>query len=163
MEYYEQIVGDGTISSYTKLEAVKMKRVHDKIEKNLGGIRGLNKVPGAVFCVDIDHEGIAIHEARKLGIPIIAMVDTNSDPDLVDYAIPSNDDAIRAIHLISDIMANAVIEGKQMIGEGMDVQIQADGEEDDSETMPNPDELVVVIKDEEIDTEEEVTAEPSAE
>ncbi len=129
MEYYEDIVEDGTISSFTKLEAVKMKRVHDKIEKNLGGIRGLNRVPGAVFCVDIMHEGIAIHEARKLGVPIIAMVDTNSDPDLVDYVIPSNDDAIRAIHLISDIMAKAVIEGKQMMGEGMQAEDAVEGEE----------------------------------
>lgn len=130
MEYYEEIVEDGSISSYTKLEAVRMKRVHDKIEKNLGGIRGLTQAPGAVFCVDIEHEAIAIHEARKLNIPIIAMVDTNSDPDLVDYVIPSNDDAIRAIHLISGIMANAVIEGKQSIGTGMEITDEAPAEEE---------------------------------
>ncbi len=157
MEYYEDIVEDGTISSFTKLEAVKMRRVHDKIEKNLGGIRGLTRTPGAVFCVDIQHEGIAIHEARKLGVPIIAMVDTNSDPDLVDYVIPSNDDAIRAIHLISDIMANAVIEGKQMLGEGMQLEENAVEGEVNEEITPE------VAEEVENKSEETETSEESAE
>lgn len=118
MKYYEEIVADGTISNYTKLEQQKMKRMHDKIEFSLGGIRDMDAVPGAIFIVDTDYEKIAVHEARVLGIPIIGMVDTNCDPDLVDYVIPSNDDATRAIYLISDIMANAVIEGRNIASEG---------------------------------------------
>jgi small subunit ribosomal protein S2 len=119
MEHYEQIVQDGTINSYTKLEQGRMKRHHDKIESALGGIRGMNRQPGAIFIVDTEHEAIAVSEARKLEIPIIGMVDTNCNPDVVDYVIPSNDDAIRAIYLIADIIANAVIEGKQAMTEGM--------------------------------------------
>jgi len=122
LDYFEQINEDGTINSFTKLEATKMKKVYDKIEHGLGGIRDMDRLPGAIFVVDILKEKIAIHEAKILGIPIVAMVDTNADPDLVDYVIPSNDDAIRAIHLISDIMANAVIEGKQSLLEGADIK-----------------------------------------
>lgn len=120
MKYYEDIVADGTINNYTKLEQQKMKRTHDKIEFSLGGIRDMDAPPAAIFIVDTDHEAIAVHEARILGIPIIAMVDTNCDPDLVDYVIPANDDATRAIHLISEIMANAVLEGKSLATEGTD-------------------------------------------
>lgn len=118
MKYYEDIVADGTINNYTKLEQQKMKRMHDKIEFSLGGIRDMDAVPGAIFVVDTGHEEIAVHEARILGVPIIAMVDTNCDPDLIDYVIPSNDDATRAIQLISDIMATAVVEGKNIATEG---------------------------------------------
>ena len=120
MKYYEEIVADGTISNYTKLEQQKMKRSHDKIEFSLGGIRDMDALPGAIFIVDTEYEKIAVHEARVLGVPIIGMVDTNCDPDLVDYVIPSNDDATRAIHLISDIMATAVVEGKNISTEGSD-------------------------------------------
>lgn len=122
LDYFEQITEDGTIKSFTKLEATKMKKVYDKIESGLGGIREMDRLPKAVFIVDIIKENIAVHEARILNIPIVAMVDTNADPDLVDYVIPANDDAIRAINLISDIMANAVIEGKQSQLEGEDIQ-----------------------------------------
>jgi len=124
LDYYEQIVEDGTISSFTKLEAQKMKKMYDKIEHGLGGIRGMDKKPGALFVVDINKERIAINEARKLNIPIVAMVDTNCDPDLVDYVIPANDDAIRAVQLLTDVMANAVIDGKQAILEGQDIPNQ---------------------------------------
>lgn len=118
MKYYEEIVADGTINNYTKLEQQKMKRLHDKIEFSLGGIREMDAKPGAVFVVDTNYEDIAVHEARILGIPIIGMVDTNCNPDLVDYVIPSNDDATRAICLISDIMSNAVLEGRNISTEG---------------------------------------------
>jgi small subunit ribosomal protein S2 len=118
LDYYEQIVEDGTINSFTKLEATKMKRTYDKITKALGGIRGMDTLPGAVVVIDTIHEEIAVHEARKLNIPIVGMVDTNSDPDLIDYVIPANDDAIRAIYLITDIFANAIIEGIQIMMEG---------------------------------------------
>lgn len=118
MKQYEQITEDGSIANYTKLEALKMKRMHDKIEAGLGGIREMGKIPGAIFIVDTKQEAIAIHEAKKLGIPLIGMVDTNCDPDMIDFVIPSNDDAIRAISLIADVMANAVIEGRNILKEG---------------------------------------------
>ena len=120
MKYFEEIEADGTLDSYTKLETQRMKRMHDKIEFSLGGIREMDALPGAIFVVDTEYEDIAIHEARILGIPIVAMVDTNCDPDLIDYVIPSNDDATRAITLISDIMANAVVEGRGLASEGAD-------------------------------------------
>jgi len=133
LEYYEQIVEDGTINSFTKLEATKMKRTYDKIHFGLGGIREMDKLPGAVIIVDIIKENIALLEAKKLGIPIVAMVDTNADPDFVDYVIPANDDAIRAIQLITDVMANAVIEGKQALLEGADIVLAEEKEEEKSE------------------------------
>lgn len=145
MEYFEQISEDGTISSFTKLEATKMKRKHDKIEQSLGGIREMDKVPGAIFIVDTQKEDIAVREAKKLNIPIIGMVDTNCDPDDIDYVIPANDDAIRAIHLISDVMANAVIEGRQSVSEGQDVVEEQSGEE---KVENNTEETVVESKEE---------------
>lgn len=140
LEYYEQIVEDGTIGSFTKLEATKMKKSYEKIKDGLGGIRDMDRLPGAIFIIDIIREKIAVHEARKLGIPIVAMVDTNADPDLVDYVIPANDDAIRAIYLIADIMANAVIEGKQSMLEGADIDIpeQMEKTEEKAEIKEEP-------------------------
>jgi|SRR5690554_280566 len=120
LDYYEQIVDDGTINSFTKLEATKMKRKYDKILTALGGIRGMDSKPGAVVVIDTIYEEIAVHEARKLNVPIVGMVDTNSDPDLIDYVIPANDDAIRAIYLITDILADAVMEGRNIMMEGME-------------------------------------------
>ncbi len=142
LDYYEQIVEDGTINSFTKLEATKMKRVYDKINNALEGIRLMDKLPKVIFIIDIIKESIALREARKLNIPIVAMVDTNADPDLVDYVIPANDDAIRAIFLISDLMADAIIEGRQALMEGAavvekekpeDVESEEPGEEKKSE------------------------------
>jgi len=118
LDYYEKIVEDGTINSYTKLEQLKMRREYVKIERALGGVRKLDTLPGAVIVVDTNYEHIAVHEARILGIPIVGMVDTNCDPDLIDYVIPSNDDAIRAIDLIVGILAQAVIDGRQILTEG---------------------------------------------
>ncbi len=154
LEYYEQIVEDGTINSFTKLEATKMKRNYDKIQFGLGGIREMDKLPGAVIIVDIIKENIALLEAKKLGIPIVAMVDTNADPDPVDYVIPANDDAIRAIQLITDVMANAVIEGKQAFLEGADIVQPIEEKEEDkpkeestkeakTEEVPKPDKKAV--------------------
>ena len=94
----------------------------EKLEKYLGGVKKMNKLPGAMFVVDPRKEHNAIAEARKLGIPVVAIVDTNCDPDEIDYVIPANDDAIRAIRLISSTMANAVIEGRQ----GVDAMAQAE-------------------------------------
>ncbi|MBQ4459588.1 MAG: 30S ribosomal protein S2 [Clostridia bacterium] len=104
---------DGTFDLLTKKEAAKLDLEIEKPEKFLGGITGMKKIPDAMFIVDPRKERIAVAEAHKLGIPIIAIVDTNCDPDEIDYVIPGNDDAIRAVRLISGAMADAVIEGRQ--------------------------------------------------
>lgn len=111
---------DGTFDLLPKKEVIKLQLEIAKLEKFLGGVREMKKLPGAIFVVDSRKEKNAIAEARKLGIPIVAIVDTNCDPDEVDYVIPGNDDAIRAIKLISQTMANAVLEGKQ--GEQLEVE-----------------------------------------
>ncbi len=104
---------DGTFDLLTKKEATKLKLEIEKLEKYLGGIKDMKKLPGALFVVDPRKEKIAVAEAHKLGIPVVAIVDTNCDPDEVDYVIPGNDDAIRAVKLIASTMANAIIEGNQ--------------------------------------------------
>ena len=104
---------DGTFDRLPKKEVVKLNLEIEKLEKYLGGIEKMDKLPGALFVVDPRKEKIAVSEARKLGIPIVAIVDTNCDPDEVDYVIPGNDDAIRAVKLIASTMANAIIEGRQ--------------------------------------------------
>jgi len=98
----------------TKKELIKLMKKREKLRRNLGGIKDMEKLPGALFIVDPKREEIAVREARKLGIPIVAIVDTNCDPDLIDYVIPGNDDAIRAIKLFSSKIADAVLEGKQL-------------------------------------------------
>ncbi len=104
---------DGTFAMLPKKEVIKLMGEMEKLEKYLGGVKSMTKLPGALFVVDPRKEHNAIAEARKLNIPIVAIVDTNCDPDEVDYVIPANDDAIRAIRLIASTMANAVIEGRQ--------------------------------------------------
>ena len=104
---------DGTFAMLPKKEVAKLNLEIEKLEKYLGGVKTMNRLPGALFIVDPRKERNAIAEARKLHIPIVAIVDTNCDPDEIDYVIPGNDDAIRAIRLISSAMANAVQEGKQ--------------------------------------------------
>lgn len=109
----EKMFEDGTTDQYPKKEVILMRRELEKLEKNLGGIKDMKKLPGAVFIIDSKKEEIAVAEARKLHIPVIATVDTNCDPDLVDFPIPANDDAIRAVRLLSGKMADAVLEGRQ--------------------------------------------------
>ncbi len=104
---------DGTFDRLTKKEAAKLTLEIEKLEKYLGGIEDMSELPGALFIVDSRKEKIAVAEARKLGIPIVAIVDTNCDPDEVDYLIPGNDDAIRAVKLIAGTIADAIIEGRQ--------------------------------------------------
>ena len=104
---------DGTFDLLPKKEVVKLNLEIEKLEKFLGGIKDMKQLPGALFIVDPRKERIAVSEARKLGIPIVAIVDTNCDPDEIDYVIPGNDDAIRAVKLISATMANAIIEGRE--------------------------------------------------
>ena len=104
---------DGTFDLLPKKEVIKLQHEIDKLEKFLGGIKTMKKLPGALFIVDPRKEKIAVSEARKLGIPIVAIVDTNCDPDEIDYVIPGNDDAIRAVKLIAGAMADAIIEGRE--------------------------------------------------
>ncbi len=104
---------DGTFDLLPKKEVIKLNHEIEKLEKFLGGIKEMKKLPAALFIVDPRKEKIAVAEAHKLGIPIVAIVDTNCDPDEVDYVIPGNDDAIRAVKLIAATMANAIIEGRQ--------------------------------------------------
>ena len=103
----------GQFDVLPKKEVIRLQHEREKLEANLGGIREMKKLPGALFVVDPRKEHIAVSEARALGIPIVAIVDTNCDPDEIDYPIPGNDDAIRAIKLIASVMANAMIEGRQ--------------------------------------------------
>jgi small subunit ribosomal protein S2 len=104
---------DGTFEKLTKKEVLLLEREMKKLENSLGGIKNMGGLPDVIFVVDADHEHIAITEARNLGIPVVAVVDTNSNPDGVDYIIPGNDDAIRAVRLYTDAVANAVLEGRQ--------------------------------------------------
>ena len=104
---------DGTFDMLPKKEVMKLMGEIEKLEKYLGGVKEMKSLPGALFIVDTRKERNAIAEAHKLGIPVVAIADTNCDPDEIDYVIPGNDDAIRAIKLISSVMANAVLEGKQ--------------------------------------------------
>ena len=120
----QKMQADGTFDLLPKKEVIKLQLEIAKLEKYLGGVKEMKKLPGALFVVDSRKEKNAIAEARKLNIPIVAIVDTNCDPDEIDYVIPGNDDAIRAIKHISQTMANAVLEGKQ--GEQLEVEAKAD-------------------------------------
>jgi small subunit ribosomal protein S2 len=111
MEEIEKMKTDGTFDEITKKEGLMLEREQDKLEQTLGGIANMNRLPGAIFIVDTIKEHIAINEAVKLNIPIIALVDTNSDPDIPDYIIPANDDSARTIQLIASLIADAIIEG----------------------------------------------------
>ena len=132
----EAMQEDGTFEVLPKKEVSKLKNEMEKLEKNLGGIKEMTRLPGAIFVVDPKNERIAVLEAKKLGIPVVGLVDTNCSPEDVDYPIPGNDDAIRAVKLITDVMANAVIEGKQ--GEILEVA---------QEEVPTEEETQVETKD----------------
>lgn len=129
----ETMQEDGTFDVLPKKEVILLKKEMEKLEKNLGGIKEMEEIPGVIFLVDPNKEHIAILEAKKLGIPVIGLVDTNCNPEDVDYAIPGNDDAIRAVKLITDVMANAIIEGKQ--GESFETETVAEEVEEESTSM----------------------------
>ena len=122
-----QMIEDGTINKYAKKEALKMRAEAEKLEKYLGGIKDMKGIPAAMFVVDPKKEKIAVKEAKILGIPVVGIVDTNCDPDDVDYVIPANDDAIRAVKLITGCMADAIVEAKQ--GESFAPAEEAEAEE----------------------------------
>ena len=128
LEQLGRMEEDGTFDLLPKKEVIKLKAERDKLEKFLGGIKDMKTLPGAMFVVDPRKEKIAIAEAKKLGIPVVAIVDTNCDPDEVDYVIPGNDDAIRAVKLVASTIADAIMEGRQ----GTDAEEKAEAESDDA-------------------------------
>ncbi len=137
----EQMQEDGTFDVLPKKEVAALKNEMEKLEKNLGGIKNMTRMPGAMFVVDPKNERIAVLEARKLNIPIVGLIDTNCNPEDVDYPIPGNDDAIRAVKLITDVMANAIIEGRQ--GETLETESEmAEEAETVSEENPSMEEVV---------------------
>ena len=121
----EKMENDGTFDLLPKKEVLKLRKEMEKLEKNFGGIKEMKDMPAAMFVVDPRKERIAIAEAKRLGIPVVAIVDTNCDPEEVDYVIPGNDDAIRAVKLIVECIANAVLEAKQ----GTSFSVEDDDEE----------------------------------
>ena len=141
----EKMQEDGTFEVLPKKEVILLKKEMEKLEKNLGGIKEMTEVPGVMFIVDPKKEKIGILEARKLGIPVIGLVDTNCNPEDLDYPIPGNDDAIRAVKLIADCMANAVIEGKQ--GESMEAVEEAM----EVEEVAEPTDMEEVVASEEVE------------
>ena len=136
----ETMEQDGTFEVLPKKEVVLLKKEMDKLNKNLSGIKNMTEIPQVMFVVDPKKEHIAIQEAKKLNIPIIGLVDTNCNPNDVDHVIPGNDDAIRAVKLVTDVMANAIIEGKQ--GESLETE-EAETEEMTEATEPTSIEEVV--------------------
>jgi small subunit ribosomal protein S2 len=130
LNYLNNIQNDGSIELFPKKERLKLAKARIKLDSNLGGIRTMNGLPGAMFVVDPKNEAIAVREGRRLNIPIIAIVDTNCDPDDIDYIIPGNDDAIRAIRLITSRMADACIEGSQRFAEKQQAEADKDVEEE---------------------------------
>lgn len=125
----EKMEIDGTFESLTKKEIAKLNKERSRLEKNLGGIKDMKDLPGAIFIIDTRKESIAVAEARRMGIPIIAVVDTNCNPDVIDYPIPGNDDAIRAITLFTQMISDAVIDADNEVGIEIIETLQDDDEE----------------------------------
>lgn len=145
LDEIERMEEDGTMEKLSKKEVSKLKLEHEKLDRYLGGIRDMKGMPGALFVVDPKKEKIAVREARILGIPVVGIVDTNCDPDDVDYIIPANDDAIRAVKLIAGRMADAIIEANQ--GESFDegeadenAELEADNVEEEEVEISEDDE-----------------------
>ena len=133
LNYLNTIQNDGSINLFPKKERLKLGKERVKLDSNLGGIQSMNKLPGAIFVVDPKNEAIAIREGIRLNIPIVAVVDTNCDPDEIDYVIPGNDDAIRAIRLLASRVADACMEGRERYEEK--AQAEADKQEDEHDEI----------------------------
>jgi small subunit ribosomal protein S2 len=167
LKYLERIKTDGTIQRFPKKEIINLDREYVKLLRNLGGIKEMETLPKAVFVIDPRKEGIAILEARKLEIPLVSVVDTNCDPDEIDYIIPGNDDAIRAIRLITSKIADACLDGKAKREEMLQSEVDKEGrieetyagkeglEEKESGSAPSPGgpEVIIIRKLEETATE----------
>ncbi len=128
LNHLNTIENDGTISMYPKKERIGMLKEREKLDSTLGGIRSMNGLPGAIFIIDPKKEAIAVKEGRRLGIPVVSVVDTNCDPDLIDYIIPGNDDAIRSIRLMVSKVADACIEGAERLAEKRQAEVDKDAE-----------------------------------
>lgn len=139
MKELEEMSVNGTFDALPKKEVAKLNLELEKLLANLGGIRDMQKLPDALFVVDVKKEHLAVNEAQKLGIPVVAIVDTNCDPDPIDYVIPGNDDAIRSIKLITNTMANAVLEGRQ----GVQTELQQAAMKSDADEMSEEEALKV--------------------
>jgi len=153
---------DGTIERFPKKERLKLERLRQKLERNLGGIKDMEDLPQAIYIVDPKKEHIATLEAHKLGIPIVAIVDTNCDPDLIDYIIPGNDDAIRAIKLLTSKIADACLEGLSILEERIQAETDKSVEEEMVEASETEGEIEQIIEEasQEIETQ---TVEETAE
>jgi small subunit ribosomal protein S2 len=161
----EAMKKDGSISRYTKKEVIRMEKELAKLERNLGGIKDMDELPGAVFIVDPKKEAIAVREVRKLHIPVVAIADTNCDPDEIDYIIPGNDDAIRAIRLITSRIANACIEGHNLAEERLRAEADKEKEIGKPEDLPSAEgekkgpEIVFVSRKDEAERKEDLAEE----
>ena len=136
----EKMEEDGTFDVLPKKEVILLKKEMTKLEANLGGIKDMEEIPGVIFLVDPKKEYNAIQEAKKLNIPLVGIVDTNCNPEVLDYAIPGNDDAIRAVKLITDVMANAIIEGRQ--GESFETVATEEAAEENEKAPETMEEVV---------------------
>jgi small subunit ribosomal protein S2 len=136
MRELDEMVSGGGLEGLPKKEALRLRHEHDKLKRNLSGIRDLDKLPDAIYILDTKKEEIAVREARKLGIPIVAVLDTNCDPEEVDYGIPGNDDAIRSGALLTRIVADAVIEGKSMRPEAGDGAVAPQPVQEEAAVLP---------------------------
>ncbi|MFQ6113270.1 MAG: 30S ribosomal protein S2 [bacterium] len=150
MKNIEKMATDGTYEKLTKKEILRIEREREKLELVLGGIRDMNRLPGAVIVVDTKKESIAVSEAAKLGIPIVAIIDTNCEPDLIDYPVPANDDAFKSINLIVHALADAVLEG-QSAQEVLEAEAAA-SEGKAPEAAEVPDEVIVMEDAEQVET-----------
>jgi small subunit ribosomal protein S2 len=135
LNYLNSIENDGSISLFPKKERLKLAKDRLKLDSTLGGIRSMTKLPGAIFIIDVKNEAIAVHEGRRLGIPIVAVIDTNCDPDQIDYPVPGNDDAIRAIRLITSKIADACAEGKERYQERRHAEVDKGEEPSELESV----------------------------
>jgi len=133
LDELERIKEDGTLAKLSKKEASKLNKEMYKLNKNLEGVRAMEKLPKAIFAIDAKKEEIALKEAKILGIPVAAVVDTNSDPDIVGYVIPANDDAIRSIKLLASIIADSVLEGRELFAAGEPSKAEVEAEEETEE------------------------------
>lgn len=143
LNHLNTIENDGSINMYPKKERIRLMKEREKLDSNLGGIREMDKLPGVIFIIDPKKEAIAVREGLRLGIPVVAVVDTNCDPELIDYVIPGNDDAIRSIRLITSRIADACLEGAQRLAE----KAQADADKkvaEEAEKEAGPKERKVV-------------------
>ena len=151
--FNEKMQEDGTFEVLPKKEVILLKKEMEKLQKNLGGIKDMKEIPGVMFVVDPKKEHIAVLEAHKLGIPVVGLVDTNCNPEEVDYAIPGNDDAIRAVKLIADCIANSIIEGKQGVDSEVSTEAPVANEEASKEVKEEPS-MEEVVAEEEVKEEE---------